>query len=371
MKSGTISADFAATALVLFLAGCTTPRSFVNETRPLTPSASLPVRMQPRDDLLQLSDCRVVFELTAIPEDIGIALTEFNPFLDQQVHLKTALCPVRAVMERVLREGASGVFLGNASVGETRIVLVPVRLGVSKEGGNAHAGFLLECSIDGNPCGTFGAERTSVWTDTAVVPDCVYAAAADIGDQILARIAGSTQLRERILANRQGNGTMPSFTRTDLSDVEDGAFSGRVEVDCGSWDMARVRLWVRSQIEQTAMATLGVRSMENYRIVLGGESRTDSSGRFSLAFRVFPYQGFDLEYDARTRKGRCAADLGYLGLEAEEAYDRARAYIGRMLADQGVVLTDGRTAAPAQFRFDGFRLQSGGARIMIPFELVN
>lgn len=353
-----------------WVAGCVAPSpTFRSERTSLSESATLPVRMQRRSDLLELSGCRVSFELGPVPEEIGIPLVEFNAFVDEQVHSKTAMCPLRSVMKRVLEEGADGIFFGNGSVGETKITLVPRSLGISKEGATARAAISFSCSVGERSVGVLSSDKTSTWMDTTVVPPCVYEAAVDIGNQILSAISDSRAMRDQLLAASRSAGTMPSLSGSTITDVSDGGFSGKIGGHCGNWDETRVRLWIRSQIEQLALAKLGVSSLANYRVVM--EKERISEGRFAVSFRVFPYQGFEIEYNARNWRGRCSADLGYLGISAEDAYDRARAYIQKVLADQGVVLTDGVEAAPAEFRFNGFRLQSDGARIDIPFELVN
>lgn len=353
------------------LAGCVTPSpTFSIEETSLSEPATLPVHMQPGSDLLELSGCRVSFDLAPVPEVIGIQLVKFNVFVDEHVHSKTALCPLRSVMKQVLEEGAADIFLGNGSVGETKITLVPRSLGISKEeGGTARTVISFSCSVGQSSIGVLSSDKTSAWTDTTVVPQCVYEASADIGNQILTAISESRAMRDQLLSANRSAGTMPSLKRSGITDVSDGGFSGWMTGHCGSWDDARVLLWVRSKVEQRALAKLGVTSLTNYRVVLDKERI--ENGKFVVSFRVFPYQGFDIEYNARNCKGRCSADLGYLGISAEEAYDRARAYIQKVLADQGVVLMDGVDAAPAEFRFNGFRLQADGATIVIPFALVN
>lgn len=370
------------------LEGCVEPsQTFSIEKFSLSEPETLPVHMQRRSDLLELSGCRVSFDLAQVPEEIGIQLAEFNVFVDEHVHSKIAKCPLQSVMKRVLEEGAAAIFLGNGSVGEkTTITLVPRSLGISKEKDEhdrptARTEISFSCSVGNRSVGVLSSNKTSPWTDTTVVPQCVYEASADIGDQILTAISESRAMRDQLLSASRSAGimpqllpasqsteTMPSVKRSRITEVSDGGFSGWMTGHCGSWDDASVLLWVRSKVEQHALAKLGVSSLANYRVVLGREQT--GNGKFAVSFRVFPYQGFDIEYNARNLKGRCSADLGYLGISAEDAYDRARAYIQKVLADQGVVL-DGVDAAPAEFRFNGFRLQADGATIVIPFELVN
>ena len=370
------------------LAGCVEPSpTFSIEKFSLSEPETLPVHMQRRSDLLELSGCRVSFVLAQVPKEIGIQLSEFNVFVDEHVHSKIAKCPLQSVMKRVLEEGAAAVFLGNGSVGETIITLVPRSLGISKEKDEhdrptARTEISFSCSVGNCSVGVLSSGKTSPWTDTTVVPQCVYEASADIGDQILTAISKSRAVRDQLLSASRSAGimpqlppasqsteTMPSVKRSRITEVSDGGFSGWMTGHCGSWDDARVLLWVRSKVEQHALAKLGVASLANYRVVLGKEQTGD--GKFAVSFRVFPYQGFDIEYNAQALTGRCSADLGYLGIPADEAYDRARAYIKKVLADQGVVLMDGVDAAPAEFQFNGFRLQADGATIVIPFELVN
>ncbi len=357
--------------LASWLVGCVAPSStFSIEKTSLSEPATLPVRMQSGSDLLELSGCRVSFDLAPVPDVIGIELGEFNVFVDEHVHSKTALCPLRSVMKRVLEEGVAAIFLGNGSVGETKITLVPRSLGISKEeGGVARTVISFSCSVGNSSVGVLSSDKTSAWPDTTLVPQCVYEASADIGNQILTAISKSRAMRDQLLAASRSAGTMPSLKQSNVTDVTDGCFSGWMTGYCGSWDDARVLLWVRSKIEQRVLAKLGVPSLVNYRVILDKERIV--GGKFAVSFRVFPYQGFDIEYNARNWKGRCSADLGYLGISAEEAYDRARAYIMKVLADQGVVLMEGVEAAPAEFQFNGFRLQADGATIVIPFELVN
>lgn len=360
-----------AALLGVWAAGCVAPRTFTSETAPLAEPAALPARMERRDDLLELSGCRVVFDLGAVPEEIGIPLVEFNAFLDVNGHAKSALCPIRKVMERVLEDGTAPVFRGGGSVGETRISLAPLKLGIAKTSTNAMfaADFSFTWSVGGMSVGTVVTKRTSHWEDKTVVPACAYEAAADIGNQILAAIEERRSLKDRMLAANRSGGRMPATTESEIAAVSDGGFSGRMAGTCGDWDDARVRLWIRSQVEQLAQDKLGVASLKNYRVVLDSEELRDR--RFSVSFRVFPYQGYDIVYNARNRRGLCAADLGYLGISAEEAYEKAKGYIATVLADQGVVLKEGVTPQPAEFRFRGFRLRADGARIEIPFDLVN
>lgn len=361
-----------AMAVWLGAEGCVVPPRFVHETVSLVEPAEMPVHMARRNDLFELSDCRLTFDLAAIPEEIGIPLTVYNAFdLDAKAQSKSALCPIRDVLQKVLQDGTSAIFRGGTSVGETRVVLVPITLGITKEGGSTRTLISVSCTIGGLDCGKLSSEKTSEWPNTAQVPRSVYDAAADIGNQFLAAIANSRHLRDQILGMQKGGGTMPSIVKWQFTDILEGTFSGKAIVNCGSWDKARVLLWVRSQIEQTAMAKLGLQSLDNYRVLLDNEMDSASSGRFIQAFRVFPYQGFEITYNARTRQGKCSADLGFLGISAEDAYERARAYVTMILADQGVVLKEGQVAQPAEFQFHGFRLLSNGASIEIPFELVN
>ena len=347
------------------------PAPFVNETVPLSEPAALPVRMARRNDLIELSGCRVAFDFSAMPEEIGISLMEYNAFdPDGKPRHRLAVCPLREPFARVLRAGASTVFGGSDSVGETRMAFVPRQLGVFRDGAGARAAFSVACSVDGTDCRTFSAENVSPWPDQTKVPDCVYAAAAAIGDQVLSFLAGSRRLRDRLLADNRSGGIMPSFAETEFSGVAEGGFSGRALVDCGTWDMARVRLWIRSQLEQAAMAKLGVPNLENYRLVLDGERGNADGTRAIVSFRVFPYQGFELDYDARTRRGVCTADLAFLGVAPEEAYGRAVRFVETVLSDQGVVKTAGTASPPAQYRFEGYRSAAGGTRIEIPFRLV-
>jgi hypothetical protein len=347
------------------------PVPFINEKVPLSEAGTLPVRMEKRTDLLELSDCRVGFDLSGIPVEIGIPLTEYNPFdTDAKVRLKTALCPLRSVFGRVLQDGMSSIFRGNTSVGEIKLSFMPRQLGVSREENGARALVSVSCSIDGVDCGIFSSEQFSPWSSETEVPVCLYAAVADIGNQAMSAIADSRHLRDRLLAARKGGGTVPSFAGTEFSDVDEGRFSGRAEVLCGTWDMARVRLWIRSQLEQIAMAKLGLPNLENYRLVLDSERESFNPARVSVSFRVFPYQGFELAYDARTRRGVCTADLAVLGVSPEAAYARAVRFVETVLSDQGVVKTAGEASPPAQYRFEGYRTTEGGTKIAIPFQLV-
>ena len=373
MKKMTSQGLLAAGAAALLVAGCATQQNtevWRSKLQQVTPS---PAKMARRSDLLELSDCRLAFDLTAIPQETGLQVVDYNPFdMDSKGPPKPVLCPVRPVFERVLAEGTAPMFMGGDSVNETRVVLTPRHLGLSKAIGGVKVAMTVSCAVEGLNAGTFSTEKYSPLADREHIPAALYQAVADIGDQLLASVAGSRQLRDAMLASRKGAGTMPTIAKADIGNVADGAFTGRVSVDPGTWDPARVRQWVRSQIEQIAMAKLGVKTLENYRVVLEDEAAdTADSSRFTVAFRAFPYQGYELDYNSRTRRGTCSADLAFLGCAPEEAYAKARRYIAMVLADQGTVLYGNAKAKPAEFRFNGFKLSSDGARIEIPFELVN
>jgi hypothetical protein len=356
----------------LLAAGCMAPAPFVNETVPLSEPATLPVRMARRNDLIELSGCRVKFDFSAMPEEIGISLMAYNAFdPDGKTRHRLAVCPLREPFARVLRAGALTVFGGSGGVWETRIVFTSRQLGVSRDGAGARAAFSVACSVDGMDCGTFSAENVSPWPDQTKVPDCVYAAAAAIGDQVFSFLADSRRLRDRLLAARRGGGKMPAFAGgMELSDVSDGCFTGQAVVDCGTWDKTRVWLWIRSQLEQIAMSKLGLPSLESYRILLENEHWNAEGTRVTVSFRVFPYQGFELDFNSRTWRGVCTADLAFLGVSPEEAYKRAVRFVETVLSDQGVVKTAGTTSAPAQYRFEGYHSTASGTRIEIPFRLV-
>lgn len=356
---------------LLLWAGCATPPSNdlwrSSRLEEIDPS---PAQMKPRSDLLELSDCRLAFDLTGIPQEVGLQVVDYNPFdTDAKGPPKPVLCPLRPVFAHVLAEGTAAMFLGGDSVNETRVVLTPRQMGLSKAAGGVKTTITIACAIEGVQVGTFTSEKFSPLSDRIHVPVALYQAVADIGDQILASVAASRHLRDAMLASRKGAGTMPTIVKADIGNVTDGAFTGRATIDPGTWDPARVRQWVRSQLEQISMAKLGVKSLENYRVVL--EDETADASQLTVAFRVFPYQGYELAYNSRTRRGSCAADLAFLGCSPEDAYAKAKRYIALVLSDQGAVLSEGSKAVSAEFRFNGFKLTADGARIEIPFELVN
>lgn len=358
--------------LLLWAAGCAAPKAFVHEKVALAEQEPPPYRMAERNDLIELADCRIALDLESVPEAIGIPLEQYNPFdLNAKAHAKSAICPIRSVLRRVLEDGMGGVFAGGETVSESVIKLEPLRLDACKEGGSARCSMSFAVTIGGEAAGMLTAEQTMGWWNERTVPDSAYAAAADIGNRLLDFIAGSRQTIERIAAQRKGAGAMPTVARATFSEVVDNAFSGELLVDCGSWDIARAQRWARSQIEQIALSKLGVKTLENFRVVYdGGSDFGGSGGRLSIPFRVFPYQGFDLSYNAQTRRGVCAADLTVLGTTPEAAYERALHFVETVLSDQGVVKTAGKASAPAQFRFEGYRSTAGGTRIEIPFQLV-
>ena len=358
---------------LFLLAGCVTPPSDDLWRSRLEEIVPTPAQMKPRSDLLELSDCRLAFDLTEIPQEVGLQVVDYNPFIsDAKGPPKPVLCPLRPVFARVLAEGTAAMFLGGDSVNETRVILTPRHMGLSKAPGGIKTAMTIVCTIEGVQAGTFTSEKFSPLSDRIHVPAALYQAVADIGDQIMASVAASRHLRDAMLASRKGAGTMPTIVKADMGNVTDGAFTGRATIDPGTWDPARVRQWVRSQIEQIAMAKLGVKSLENYRVVLEDEKAdVANASRFTVAFRAFPYQGYELDYNSRIRRGTCSADLAFLGCSPEYAYAKANRYIALVLSDQGVVVSESTNAASAEFRFNGFKLTTDGARIEIPFELVN
>ena len=358
-----------ATFAMCLLWGCASAPNFTHEEIRLREQDTLPSRMMSRADLVDVSDCRVVFDLSAIPEFVGIPLVKYNPFDDHPAKAKSALCPMRIVMQQVLNDGSARVFRGGMTSAETVIKLMPMKIGLDKQGTSVHCAITCSAMIGGEAVSALEAERTSFWRNEADVPDCAYQAAADIGDKILNAIAQSGRLKTILEKDQaQGPGTPPKADKWQFTAIKDGGFSGGVEVDCGTWDMARVQQWTRNQIEGTARAKLGVATLDNYRILMGWQGK--SSGKVSIPFSVFPYQGFEVQYDSNTRKGECIADMAFLGLDEQTAYNKAVIYIERILKDQGIVKTAGQAAEAAQYRFNGYRTAQSGTKIEIPFELV-
>ena len=213
------------------------------------------------------------------------------------------------------------------------------------------------------------SETNSPWRDETIVPACAYQAAAEIGDKLLSAIAQSNRIKNMFAENQaKGSGIPPKAEKWTFSEIKDGGFSGTIAIDCGTWDMARVQLWVRNQLEKTACVKLGVPSLEKYRVIM--DWKGDSSKNVSIPFSVLPYQGFEVTYDSHSRKGNCIADTAFLGLDAQAAYKKAVAYIETILNDQGVVKTAGSDATAAQYRFNGYKTIQGGTKIEIFFELV-
>ena len=359
--------------LALFVGfGCASDPQFVQERIPLSVPDVSPHGMKERRDLVEISDCRLVFDLSDVPETVGIPLVQYNPFDPRSNgRSKTALCPVRTVLEKVLEAGTSRLFFASSAVRETTIRLVPRKIGVSKESSSVRCSMSFVAFLSGERVASLVAETTSPWTNEQTVPPCVHAAAAAIGDQFLDAVANSRHLREKIAQGRTSGGTPPSASKWRFSEIADNGFSGVVDVAFGDWDMARVQWWVRSQIEQTALVKLGVKSLDNYRVLVDGGSGQGSEQTASFGFRVFPYRGFELVFDSRTRLGSCTADLAYLGVSEENAYERAVRYVETVLDDQGTVKTAGKKGPSAQYRFNGYRSTDNGTKIEIPFELVN
>lgn len=362
-----------ALAAALMGVGCVSRPKFVNESIQLVEPPTLPCTMRNRDDLLDISDCRIVFDLSSVPDCFSLPIVAYNPF-DYNTNGKsiTALCPVRSILRRVLENGASRVFFGDLSVGASTLRLVPLQLGMEKNGSSVRCALSITAYLGEEKIGTFSAERTSLWGGGQTVPSCVYESASAIGDQLLGAIAGNRRLMDQIARNRTGGGNPPSMTGWSFSVIEDGGFSGQAQLDCGDWDMARAHRWMRTQIDQVALARLGVKNLDNFRIVYDGAPESFAPGKLHpIRFRVFPYRGFEItRYDSRTRSGLCRADLAYLGISESEAYERAVAFVEQVLSDQGIVKTAGMASAPVHYRFDGYRSVENGTKIEIPFTLV-
>lgn len=328
--------------------------------------------MRVRGDIIDISDARIVFDMSRFPTEIGIALEEYNPFDTASKRFpRIALCPVKAPFARMLETGTSRMFRGSKSIAETVVLLVPSEIGVSKTFCGVRCVVAGVALIKGEEFCRFSVAEDSPWPDESAVPDAVYQAAATLGDQIMDSIAGSQRVRDTIAAGRNSGGTFPTAEKWTFSAISDGGFSGSVVIDVGSWDMARVQLWARNQIERTSLAKLGAKSMENYRVVYDGETR-ETEGLMPIKFHVYPYRGLEIpEFDSMTRKGLCRVDISYLGISESEGYDHAVAFIERILADQGVVKTAGQDTKSAQYRFNGYRSSENGTIIEVPFELVN
>ena len=328
--------------------------------------------MRLRDDVVDISDARIVFDVSRFPAEIGITLEVYNPFdTDSRRFPRIALCPVKALFSRMLENGTSRLFRGSDSISETVVILVPSEIGVSRTCGGVRCAVAGVAMINGEELCRFSVVEDSPWPDESAVPDAVYQAAAALGDKIMDSIAGSRRVRDAIAAGRNSGGNLPTAQKWTFSAISDGGFSGTVVVDIGSWDMARVQLWARNQIERAALAKLGAKSMENYRIVYDGETR-ETEGLMPIKFHVYPYRGLEIpEFDSMTMKGLCRVDISYLGISESEGYDRAVAFVERILADQGVVKTAGQDAKSAQYRFNGYRSSENGTKIEVPFELVN
>lgn len=366
-KIGAIVSVLAATIAV---GGCISQSGFTQDTIPLQEPDTLPVSMRNRNDLLEISDCRIAFDFSDIPEMVGIPLVKYDPFDDRtNGRSKLALCPVRSIFKRVLEDGCSRAFFGNGSVGETTFRIVPIQIGLEMVDSSVRCVFSSAVYLGMERIGAFTAERTSFWTIGQMVPSCVYEAIAVIGDGIFDTIAGSRRLIDMIACSRIRGGTPASATEWSFSDFADGGFTGSVLLDCGTWDMARAHRWVRLQIEQTAIARLGLKNLDNFRIVYDGASRDPVAKPQRIRFRVFPYSGFELSYDDSSRTGICSADLAYLGISEAKAYERATAFVERILSGQGIVRTVGMESSPAHYRFKGYRKTMNG-KIEIPFVLV-
>ena len=357
---------------VAFVAGCVDPPEFKHETVPLSEPSELPATMEAGGDLVEVSDARLLFDLDGVPETIGIPLVRYNPFDDKtDGRSKSAICPVRSAFSRTLRDGAERTFFGDAASRPATIRIVPSEIGIFPEESSVRCVFECVAELDAKRLGTFRAEKTSPWPDTTKVPPAVYAIAASIGNSIFSEIAGNRRWKDAIAETRKGDVRAPSASHWTFSDIADNGFSGTVQVDYGGWDMARVQLWVRSKVEQVAMSKLGLKTLENVRILFDGGSENGQPGAGVFRFKVFPYCGFELSYDSATRRGTCFADLSHLGVSAETAYRKAVRFVETVLSDQGVVKTPGRETPPPRYRFDGYRSSNHGTVVEIPFELVN
>ena len=362
----------ACAAVVSCVIGCASAPGPSHEKVRMNMSDSLPARMKARSDLIDMSDCRVTFDLAGIPEETGIPLVKYNPFEDsRKQRMKSALCPIRAVFGSVLEDGSSRIFNGGEATIEATVKIIPFKIGITREGASAHCAFSCTATLGDEKIGLLEADMTSLWLGETEVPECVYAVAANIGDQLMAHIARSTRLKSLVKQISSQSGEIPpSADKWSFSEIVDGRFSGDVSVKVGSWDMARVQLWARNQIESIAKAKLGIDSLQNCRILMDWGESPSSSSTISLHFKVFPYRGFEVTYDSRRREGVCVADILFLKLDEETAYSKAVAFIENMLSDQGVVKTSGTKSSAAQYRFNGYRSIDGGTKLEIRFELV-
>lgn len=363
------------TAIAFFVAvlmfGCATPQPYVNETYRLAELHTLPHHMVPHQDLIEISDANLVFDLSAIPEQVGIPLVKYNPFdPNKNAISRTALCPFRTVFATVLHDGISRSFVPDKALGETVIQLIPQKIGITKVDGGALCSISLSAVFDGERVAFLETEERSLWRDESSIPYCAYAAAVSIGDRLFAVIASSQRLRDKIAESRKGGGSPPVASQWSFSDIAGNGFGGSVIVSGGSWGMGRIQQWTRAQIEQTARARLGVRSLENYRILLTSVGEGSDGGTILFRFRVFPYRGFELSYDSQTRRGRCVADLAFLGVSEVDGYNKAVQYVETILNDQGTIRRTGDVSVPAHYRFDGYRTTGNGTKIELPFVLV-
>lgn len=355
----------------LALAGCVSGPQPAPDTHFLRESPVPAASMRLRSDLVEISDSRMVLDLSMLPSEVGMAMTTYNPFdTDVRYRARIALCPVREPFAKVLEAGTSKMFFGSESISETVIRPVPSEIGLSKESGGVRCSLSGTVMIDGEELCRFSISETSPWTDESAVPGAVYLAAASLGNKIVDCIAGSRRLKDAIAAKRSSGDKPPEAVQWKFSAIEDGGFSGSVVIDAGSWDMARVQLWAKNQIERTALAKLGAKSMENYRVVYDGASQT-TAGTMPIKFHVYPYRGFEIpEFDSRTRRGTCRVDISYLGISESDGYERAVAFVERILADQGIVKTAGKESAPARYKLHGYKSSNNGTTIEIPFSLV-
>ena len=364
--------------LVLFLlilaCGCVSDTQVRQEMVRLSEPPSLPQTMKHRHDLLDISDCRLVFDLSDIPVEIGMPLVVYNPFDDRSPRRsRTAVVPIRKVLLEVWEDGQKKAFLGNPLGGEATLRPVLHRIGMNRQGMNVR--MFITCSVYLNDLklGEFSAERISPWGNEQDIPLCVYEAAADIGNQFFDAIASSSRAKDQLMVAQREKGKAPTIESCELSDLAESGFSGEMAVNAGSWPLGKVYLWAQTQIEQIAIAKLGVRQLDRHRIVLLHPAGHSWKGdRISIQFRVVPYTGFEISsYDPETRRGVCSVDLVYLGLSETDAYRKAIQFIESILSDQGIVKIAGQESPAARYRLLGYSSTHNGTRLEIPFELID